>query len=454
MRYLAQSLLFLALFLCAPYAYAHDDWCHRWHVCPSDNDSYVCGDMGVCGQCPDNEYCKDNEPVKRKSFFKKPKKENKGNPKVEVKAKLKKLTPPEPVSSSSPEPVSSSPPEPVSSSSPEPVSSSSPEPVSSSSPEPVSSSSPKSIGTKELFKRTRDSVVLIMSFDSNNQPLAIGSGFYVDDGSKIATNLHVVSGAQAVRVKKSDGEVFRASVILGVDSTHDLALLEADVSGKPIPLSQRAPEIGEDVIAIGNPKGLEATLSKGIVSGVRNDQGSVFYQVTAPISPGSSGGPVIDRNGEVIGVSTFYVQGGQNLNFAMPSAYIHKLLRFPNRKTLASISNREPSRIVKAADENVKIVDHQVIGGSSSEIKGSIYNGNTFSINNIRLIVMYYSSQSGQYPVHYNLFKFEDTVPSGLSLRFSKKDYKLEYGWEAKFRILDYDIIQQAGEIETIPDFE
>ena len=293
-----------------------------------------------------------------------------------------------------------------------------------------------------------------MSFDSNNQPLAIGSGFYVDDGSKIATNLHVVSGAQAVRVKKSDGEVFRASVILGVDSTHDLALLEADVSGKPIPLSQRAPEIGEDVIAIGNPKGLEATLSKGIVSGVRNDQGSVFYQVTAPISPGSSGGPVIDRNGEVIGVSTFYVQGGQNLNFAMPSAYIHKLLRFPNRKTLASISNREPSRIVKAADENVKIVDHQVIGGSSSEIKGSIYNGNTFSINNIRLIVMYYSSQSGQYPVHYNLFKFEDTVPSGLSLRFSKKDYKLEYGWEAKFRILDYDIIQQAGEIETIPDFE
>ena len=414
MRYLAQSLLFLALFLCAPYAYAHDDWCHRWHVCPSDNDSYVCGDMGVCGQCPDNEYCKDNEPVKRKSFFKKPKKENKGNPKVEVKAKLKKLTPPE----------------------------------------PVSSSSPKSLGTKELFKRTRNSVVLIMSFDSNNQPLAIGSGFYVDDGSKIATNLHVVSGAQAVRVKKSDGEVFRASVILGVDSTHDLALLEADVSGKPIPLSQRAPEIGEDVIAIGNPKGLEATLSKGIVSGVRNDQGSVFYQVTAPISPGSSGGPVIDRNGEVIGVSTFYVQGGQNLNFAMPSAYIHKLLRFPNRKTLASISNREPSRIVKAADENVKIVDHQVIGGSSSEIKGSIYNGNTFSINNIRLIVMYYSSQSGQYPVHYNLFKFEDTVPSGLSLRFSKKDYKLEYGWEAKFRILDYDIIQQAGEIETIPDFE
>jgi S1-C subfamily serine protease len=358
--------------------------------------------MGVCGQCPDNEYCKDNEPVKRKRFFSKPKKDNKEDPKVEVKEQtpLKSITP----------------------------------------------SPPKSLSTKELFQRTRDSVVLIMSFDDNYQPLAIGSGFYVDDGTKIATNLHVVSDALIVRVKNHEGKVFKANVLLGVDSTHDLAMLEANISGKPIPLSQRTPEIGEDVIAIGNPKGVEATLSRGIVSGVRNDQGSVFYQVTAPISPGSSGGPVIDVNGEAIGVSTFYVQGGQNLNFAMPSDYINKLLKFPSRKTLASISKREPSLTIKVADENVKIVDY-VVDGAYDRIQGSIYNGNTFSIKNIRLIVIYYSKQSGQYPVHYKLLKYEDVVPSGLSLRFSERDFKIEHGWKAKFRILDYDIVQQSVDV-------
>jgi len=302
-----------------------------------------------------------------------------------------------------------------------------------------------------------------MSFDSNNQPLAIGSGFYVDDGRKIVTNLHVISGAQTVRVKNPDGKVFRARIVLGVDSTHDLVVLEADVYGKPIPLSRRTPEIGEDIIAIGNPKGLEATLSKGIVSGVRSDQGSTFYQVTAPISPGSSGGPIIDGNGEVIGVATFYVQGGQNLNFAMPAAYIHKLLRSPNRMALASISTEKAARNVKAVDENVKLVEY-ILDARRTQIEGSIFNGNSFSIKNIRLIVIYYSNNSRIYPVHYNLFTIKDVIPPGLSFRFFKRDFKLkEHGaspynekgtWTPKFRILDYDIVQQAVGVETIPAFE
>ncbi|MCH7501566.1 MAG: pentapeptide repeat-containing protein [Nitrospinae bacterium] len=193
---------------------------------------------------------------------------------------------------------------------------------------------PRNLKQKMPKKRTHDSVVLIMSFDSNNQPLAIRSGFYVDDGTKIATIFHVISGSQVVRVKNPDGKEFKANFLLGVDSKHDLAILEADVPGKPILLSQRTPEIGEDIIAIGNPKGLDTILSKGIVSGVRNYQDSILYQVTAPISPGSSGGPIINARGEVIGVSTFYVQGGQNLNFAVPSAYIHRLLKSPSRVAL------------------------------------------------------------------------------------------------------------------------
>ena len=329
MRDLVKSLLFFALILWGTDANAHDNYCHRWHICPSDTGSYVCGDMGMCDQCPDNQYCQDKKP--RKGAVSQEKKK--------FRSSIRDLEPPSLSKKKSNEPDKPSQPSAtanVNSDKTEkpltledltveriPALTKSPKIKVSSKP----ATKPRTFNAKELFKETHESVVLIMSFDSNNQPLAIGSGFYVDDGRTIVTNLHVISGAQTVRIKNPDGKVFRARIVLGVDSTHDLVILEADVYGKPIPLSRRTPEIGEDIIAIGNPKGLEATLSKGIVSGVRNDQGSIYYQVTAPISPGSSGGPIIDGNGEVIGVSTFYVQGGQNLNFAMPSAYIHRLLK-------------------------------------------------------------------------------------------------------------------------------
>ena len=215
------------------------------------------------------------------------------------------------------------------------------------------------IDAKALFKHARDSVVLVMSFDANSQPHAIGSGFFVGDGTLIVTNYHVIEGSSGVVIKQTSGDVVAIDTVAGVDFGHDLVILRSPSEGKPLKLATRTPEIGEDIIAIGNPKGLEGTLSKGIVSGLREEEGSSYYQITAPISPGSSGGPIINDKGEVLGVSTFFVKGGQNLNFAMPAAYVHRLLRVATLRPLKPPRGRLYIRVKprEASDARIRIMN-------------------------------------------------------------------------------------------------
>jgi len=162
------------------------------------------------------------------------------------------------------------------------------------------------LNAKKLFKDSAGSVVLIISFDQNFEPLGYGSGFFVGDGNKIITNYHVIEKGKYFAIKLHGGEVRNIKSIISFDKHNDLALLESSYKGKPLPLAKEKPEIGEEIIAIGNPKGLERTLSKGLVSGIREDSNSYYYQISAPISPGSSGGPIINEHGEVIGVLKGY----------------------------------------------------------------------------------------------------------------------------------------------------
>ena len=134
-----------------------------------------------------------------------------------------------------------------------------------------------------------------------------------------------MQNAAKLAIKLSSGETGWIDTVLGVDAERDLALLQSNVTGTPIKAAGRLPDIGEDILAIGNPSGLEGTVSTGIISGIRTEDGSQYFQITAPISPGSSGGPIIDEHNEVLGVSTFYLDGAQSLNFAMPAAYLMKL---------------------------------------------------------------------------------------------------------------------------------
>ena len=180
----------------------------------------------------------------------------------------------------------------------------------------------------QIAEKALAATVYLEMQDSNSLPLGFGSGFFVRD-NLIATNYHVIEGA-ARGTAKLVGQ-FSTYTIEGVtatDQTNDLALLKVTVSGiKPLPLGNSSDvKIGETVYVAGNPKGLEGTFSDGIISSRRDPYATERLQMTAPISPGSSGGPVLNSKGEVIGISFMTLVGGQNLNFAIPSRYLTELL--------------------------------------------------------------------------------------------------------------------------------
>ena len=139
---------------------------------------------------------------------------------------------------------------------------------------------------------------------------------------RIVTNYHVIKDASSAIVKLPDGAFYQVDGVVAFDKTRDLAIIKAHGQNfRVVSLgnSDRV-QVGEEVVAIGSPLSLESTVSSGIVSGIRNieDEGGKFLQITAPISPGSSGGPLFNMAGEVVGITTLYLKGGENLNFAIP----------------------------------------------------------------------------------------------------------------------------------------
>jgi S1-C subfamily serine protease len=152
-----------------------------------------------------------------------------------------------------------------------------------------------------------------------------GSGFLIKSDGTIATNAHVITGASTIEVKLASGEVYRRVYILASDEAEDIALLRieaADVPALPLSNSNDA-KVGDNVVLVGAPLGLEETVSTGIVSGTRIlESGLRVIQTTAPASPGSSGGPLLNNKGEVIGLISRSAVQGQNLNFAIPINYV------------------------------------------------------------------------------------------------------------------------------------
>ncbi|HEX8289916.1 MAG TPA: trypsin-like peptidase domain-containing protein [Pyrinomonadaceae bacterium] len=179
----------------------------------------------------------------------------------------------------------------------------------------------------ELVKRIKPSAVAIETFDARGNTLSRGSGFFVG-ANKIITNRHVIEKSSRVEIHLTNGKKYTAKGVLAIDGEGDLAILQVDLpqSVAPLPLTQAVPQEGESIVVIGNPFGLEGSVSNGIVSAVREISGyGKIIQITAPISPGSSGSPVVNMNGQVIGVATLQSEEGQSLNFAVPSERISQL---------------------------------------------------------------------------------------------------------------------------------
>ncbi len=157
---------------------------------------------------------------------------------------------------------------------------------------------------RETARKALAATVLLVMEDANSQPISMGSGFFVGKG-QVATNFHVVEGeARGAAKLVGQRRTYAIEGILAMDEKHDLAILQVSASGvRLLPLGDSdAVEIGETVYVAGNPEGLEGTFSDGLISGVRSGDADKRLQMTAPISPGSSGGPVLNGRSEVIGV--------------------------------------------------------------------------------------------------------------------------------------------------------
>lgn len=172
----------------------------------------------------------------------------------------------------------------------------------------------------KIFKENSKAVVVVVTYNEKGEPISQGSGFIVRADGAVVTNYHVISNAKDIKVKVG-GKILDVEGLIHTDKENDLVILK--VEGEKLPVVKLGDiakaNIGEKVYVISSPEGLENTISDGLLSGIREiTSDRKVLQITAPISPGSSGGPVFNKDGEVIGIATFLIKEAQNLNFAMP----------------------------------------------------------------------------------------------------------------------------------------
>lgn len=181
-----------------------------------------------------------------------------------------------------------------------------------------------------IYSKTVGSTVTI---ETNN---GLGSGFFVTPNI-IATNYHVIEGAtEASCYVNNSTTKYKIEGYVAADQNVDLILLKVLNLSKPaLSMATESVSPGQQVYVIGSPKGLPATISDGIVSGMRDFEGYKLIQMTAPISPGSSGGPVLNSKGQLIGISVMQLTEGQNLNFAIPKSYLELLMQFKKDESIS-----------------------------------------------------------------------------------------------------------------------
>jgi len=311
---------------------------------------------------------------------------------------------------------------------------------------------------QEIAKKAFSSTVLLVMEDSNGQPLSLGSGFLVRDG-EIASNLHVIEGATRGYAKLI-GEKTRYDIegITAVDPERDLVVLKISAGrSQALPLGNSdAVQVGDSVYAVGNPQGLEGTFSQGIVSSIREVGSDKLLQITAPISPGSSGGPVLSGKGEVIGVSVATFRGGQNLNFAIPSNYLKTLIaKAGSAKPLAKA---KPTKAQRSILTDLGGRSSQGVAGGQMSWEFPYYQTlqtYTFSlrnrlrenVKNVYCLVIFYDAQDN--PIDVDVVRYQDLIPAGLAkrvkssvhgsvFRLTTDEGKDSPRTKVEFRILDF----------------
>jgi len=182
------------------------------------------------------------------------------------------------------------------------------------------------LAISEIASRCSPAVVSIVAKDKSGREIGAGSGFIISDDGFIVTSFHVLESAYRATVEIKEGEYREANFIKGVPGL-DIAVLKIDAKNLPFLSIGDSESLvnGQSVVVLGNPAGFERSISEGIISAIRSKDNMKIIQMTAPVSLGSSGGPVINEYGEVVGITTLASFKAQNLNFAVPINYLFEM---------------------------------------------------------------------------------------------------------------------------------
>ncbi len=184
---------------------------------------------------------------------------------------------------------------------------------------------PKDYTSEEIYNRCSPAVFYVENYDRNGTAISSGSGFFIDQNGTAVTNYHVIEGVTKSRIYLSDKKKWYNVVgVYDYSAKNDWAVIKVDISNSPyLEISSEEPLGGEEVFAIGSPHGLDNTISEGLISNTnRTLDGVRFLQISVPTSNGSSGGALINRKGQVVGITSAGFNFGQNLNLALPISVI------------------------------------------------------------------------------------------------------------------------------------
>ncbi|MBL4637296.1 MAG: serine protease [Kofleriaceae bacterium] len=206
---------------------------------------------------------------------------------------------------------------------------------------PARPAEPQELSAKDIVQRYKPAIVRVENDFGTG--VKVGTGFILSEEGRIATNLHVIAGNGKLRIKLSNGTILPVVRIIAIDEKRDLAIIKVE-SETPLPTvplgDSDKVSPGDSVIAIGNPQNFDFTVSDGLISSVREDGGDTVLQISAPISQGSSGGPLFNNFGQVIGVATMIYTQGQNLNFGVPANYLRPMMSSKGGESAADFAKR------------------------------------------------------------------------------------------------------------------
>jgi hypothetical protein len=185
---------------------------------------------------------------------------------------------------------------------------------------PLKTADQVKLSPADIASKYSDAVVVLENYNDQGQKSSQGSGFVFSSDGQVLTNYHVVRGASRMAARMHNQTIRDVEYVVGLDIDHDIAVLKIAGDGLPsVNLgNSSAVKAGDHVTVLGAPLGLESTLSDGIISAVRESGAFRLFQTSAPISHGSSGGPIFDDYGNVVGLAVAILEAGENLNFAVP----------------------------------------------------------------------------------------------------------------------------------------